>query len=140
MRIIIAALIVNSNEFVNLNINVLLKKGKEYKISLVGGEGAEVHLSGFYNAPKASEHKKRKISLGLQENAEETDVTREKSFSEDKLTYSNDTEEIDEGVNNAEIEKFLRRKTIKEYDTPKKLEKLPHIPIIQRPIYKKIFS
>jgi hypothetical protein len=139
MRIMIASLIVNSNEFANLNINVLLKKGKEYKLSLVGGEGAEVHLSGFYNTPKASEHKKKNVSLRIRENAEETDATREKSFCEDKPTYSFNSEEIDEGVNNAEIEKFLKKKTNKEFDPPKKLEKLPQIPITQRPIYRKNF-
>ena len=120
MRIIIASFLVNRLEFANVDLDILLKKGKEYRLNLIGGDDSEVHLSGYFKS-KQTGLKSKNSSLGKKI------INKTKEFmvkDENKQNKDIICEEIDEGVNNEEIKKFLNRKTFKELDPPIKLRKL----------------
>ena len=112
-RVIIGAFLVNKKELISLNVRILLAEGKDYKMTLINGDDAEVHLTGYL---EVQEEESNKILEQCSTNVPESD---------EKLAFNG--EENDSDIDNKQIEKFLQRKTNSEYDSkPQKLRKLYH--------------
>ena len=117
LRINIGSFLVSRCESLHLDIRLQLSVDKEYKIMLLNCENSEVHLSGYFEIQRAAEQK-------IESNHIKASERNLKEIRTDK-TMSKNIEESDSDIDNKEIERFLQRKTNKEYDTePQKLKKM----------------
>jgi len=105
-KYVIGILSANVNEFISLDFNITFDKTNHYSLSLVNGQGTEVHVTGYYtNLEKA--------------NREENNNIGEVNDSE-VIANGNGNEEVDGNVDIAKLDTFLRRKIGKNKESNEK--------------------